>query len=120
MKLYTEHGDTFYAVRESTGILFCESPDEQGLSDKEPQESVLRLFMTRQGAQSYCDFISESHGDAAIQAVSLRAIWDMLPRIDNVSMKKNNCPVKVEVCGIDDDGWPVTVDVLHSIFCICS
>jgi hypothetical protein len=76
--------------------------------------------MTREGATSYCDFISEAHGECMVQAVSIRAIWDLLPRIDKLSMKQHNCPVKVEVCGIDNDGWPSTVDILHSIFQIPS
>ncbi len=116
LKLFYAHTGQFFVAIDKKGIIYTESPNEQGLSDKVPQESLLRVFMTVQDVTAYCAFLNAELTGVKSKHTDLVTIWGLLQRIDALSMKRYDCPVRVDVCTIDKDGWPESIDTLHSIY----
>lgn len=110
------NAEEFYVVISSDGIFFSESPEEQGLTEDEVQESLLRLFVSREEADAYCDFVKVSYGDVYVTPVTLKDVWYLLSDIEDLSSTMFNCPVRIAVCKLDEDSWPVEIDILHSAF----
>lgn len=115
IELY-QHGGMYFAVMNHVGILYIESPSDQGIAEGEPQESVLRLFTDSNEALSYRDLVAQAHGSMKIVGLDLTALWELIPSIDRQSMKAFDCPLRVDVCSVDKDGWPISIDTLHSVF----
>lgn len=117
-ELYSKGDGTFYTVMNSLGILFIESPEDQGLPDGVPQETVLRVFTRSDEALAYREIVLASQGGGTFKVVGidLTTLWSLIPSVDRQSMKQCDCPLRVEVCFIDEDGWPQTIDLLHSVF----
>jgi hypothetical protein len=110
--------DAYYAILNPEGIFFAESPEEQGLEESAPQESLLRLFLSKDDADAYCDYVKIIYGDMRVSEVTLKDVWYLLDDIDALSMEHYKCPVRVAVCVLDDESWPIEVDTFHGAYMV--
>lgn len=113
---------SYFAVMDSNAIFFAESPEEQGLEpNDEQQESVLRLFVDREDADIYCEYVNITTGidgllTFKVTALTLRDLWHVLDDVDKISYYTFGCNVRVAFCTLDAEGWPVDLDTVHSNF----
>jgi|SRR6185436_8053238 len=110
--------DLFYAVISSDGLYFIETPGEQGLTEQDTQESLLRLFLSKDEADAYCDYLNVLVGTFSVVSTNLIHVWSLLRDIDEMSMTIHGCTVRVAVCYLDNNYWPQDIDTLYSIFAI--
>lgn len=106
------YGNGFYILVRSAGILVVEGPEE--VKREGPPETLLRLFMSTADAIRYRER-SSHRDDTRVMAITLPGLWALLPRIDSLSQKQFNAPLRVEVAYVPDDRV-ITVDTLHSIY----
>jgi hypothetical protein len=111
---------SYYAAMMPGGILFAESPEEQGLTDGDPQESLLRLFINKDDVEAYCDYVRISYGDVSVTEVTLKDVWYLLEDIESLSEVQYNCPVRIAFCALDEDNWPVDIDTIHGFLMLPS
>lgn len=105
---------SYYAVISAEGLFFAESPEEQGLHEEDVQESLLRLFLSKEDAEAYCDYVRVMYGDMNVSEVALKDVWYLLDDIEQLSETQHGCPVRIAACVLDEDNWPVDVDTFHS------
>ena len=107
----------YYAVYFSGGIpmLYVESPDEQGLTNERlSEESLVRLFVSKEDAEVYCELVQVVHGDVDIQELTLVDLWKLIPNINLLSFAKFEVPVRVSFCLVGEEGWIDEVDTVYS------
>lgn len=112
--------DQFFAVIDLAGLYYAESPEEQGLSNDDQQECLVRLFISRDEANSYCDYLNALIGDMQVISTDLTSVWGVLRDIDEMCMDTSKCTVRVAFCYLDDESWPIELDTIHSIYMLPS
>lgn len=116
LKSFFAYQGEYFMIVQSNGIIVveCDKEDDERLAHP---EAILRLFMTARDAAMYKD--RSDNADTRVGKVSLIGLWSLLERIDKLSMKQFKRPVRVEVAAMNGTSL-VTVDVLHSIYELCS
>lgn len=115
--LYDHSGDFFVVVR-LDGILLVNSPEDQEQQTGVPaRETQLCLFTEDADAVRYMELCPA--GDAYVMEIKLESLWDMLSRINSLSVTMFNVPVRVDVAKIRNDKL-VIVDTLYSAFAVRS
>lgn len=105
----------YYIALQPDGLIFMESPEDQGLTDEDEEESLIRLFLSEEDASIYCDMVNAVHGDEVrVDHITIKRLWELLPAIDGASKSFFKCPVRGSFCSLDSDGWPVEEDSLFA------
>lgn len=112
---------SYFVIMDNNGLFFAESPEEQGLPEDEKQESVLRLFLDRDDADIYCEYVNITTGvgnlvSYKVTSVSLADLWHLLDDIDKISYYTYGCNVRFAFCMLDEEGWPIDLDTIHSVY----
>lgn len=111
--------EDFFVIMDKRGIFFAESPEEQGLDPGAPQETVLRLFLDKDEADIYCDYVNVAstsaikNGEMRIAKVSLQDLWLLLDDVEKISYYEFGCTVRIVLTMLDAEGWPVDLDTIH-------
>jgi hypothetical protein len=107
--------EPFYLLIQETAIFIVEGPDASG---RVPPEAVLTLFMSPQDAAMFRDVRGLSPS-LEVRKITLVGLWNLLDRIDELSQKMYNAPIRIEVAAFDGRRF-FTVDTLHSIYELAS
>jgi hypothetical protein len=115
--LYDYSGDFFVVVR-LDGIFLVNSPEEQEEVTGVPaRETQLCIFTEDADAVRYMELCPAS--DAYVMEIKLEKLWEMLSRINSLSVTMFNVPVRVDVAQVRGDKL-VIVDTLYSAFAVQS
>ncbi len=113
--LYEHRGDYYVLVLPGAIFLVDSPPELERLYGIEnAKEAVLRLFVNPRDAERFRD-LNGNH-DAHIARVTLVGLFNMLPRINSLSEKQFNAPVRIDVTTLDSDNYPRAIDTLHSTY----
>lgn len=112
--------DDYYVVMKEGGILFTETPEEQGLDDKSPQENLIRLFVDKKEGEIYNDYVGVVYEKVKLIKMSLQDLWYLIEDAEKISRSMNGFPLRIAFTELDGDGWPVGEDTIYSAYMIPS
>lgn len=105
-----------FVVKTDDGLFYVESPDDQGLTIHDTQETLIRLFLSEPDAAVYKGIINEYLGikpeKLGIVPVSMKQMFEAYPKINNDSKRGYGCPIRVELCSCKQDEFPEVIDTL--------
>jgi len=108
--------DEVFLVKTDEGCFYVESPDDQGLTVHEVQETLMRVFLNKEEASFYKDVIGGYIGLKASHLVamgmSLPQLFKAYPNISENTKKEYSCPLRVEICSCEKEEFPEILDTL--------
>ena len=107
----------FVVAFEDDDLFFTESPEEQGLKPEEPQEYLVRIFMTRTEASRYMDTVVEHFPEMKfiVRTFSnFEALWPTLMGTHETFVSTVSMPVRAALSRMAADAWPQTIDTVYS------
>ncbi len=113
LRKFYEHGNDFFILIRENGIILVEGPEEHAREG--PRETLLRLFLNVDDATRYRDR-SNYRDETRVMKITLVGLWNLLSRIDALSMSQFDAPIRIEVAYMPDGKDVQCVDTLHSIY----
>lgn len=96
---------------------YMESPAEQGLWEDENQETLMRLFLSREEAMRYMKSISEyNDGEFRVLPVGIKDLWSVIPNLNTYAREWHNAPLRIDISINGKNRHPESIDMLWSKF----
>lgn len=93
--------------------VFVETPDDQGLTENDPQRALLRVFADVESAKWYKDFMEIAAGPLELWRVELKAFHAKWPLWEKSTRDQMRCPLRAAICVLDEEsGWAIPIDEL--------
>lgn len=89
-------------------VVLANAPEEEG-----DQRWVVKAFPHKESCQEYVKILSDAGLDAKVGRINLDNLYKLLPAIKEQVKSTIDCPVRIVLCGVDEDGHPVDRDTLH-------
>lgn len=112
--------EDYYVVMNDGGILFAESPEDQGLDEGAPQENLIRLFVDKKEGNVYCDYVSVVYEEVKLVKMTLQDLWYLIEDAEKLSRTMNGFPLRIAFTELDGEGWPIGEDTIYSAYMIPS
>jgi hypothetical protein len=112
-RLYQHQGEYYVLIR-SVGTMVVEGPEEGN-----GKESTLRLFINLADAIKYKDQ-DQKGPETRVHKTTLVGLWNILDRVNNLSLRQFKVPVRVDASAFDRNGVLISVDTFHSTYALPS
>lgn len=97
---------------------YYETPEDQAKRDDEPQENLYRVFLKKEEADRYMDSIAVHTNTSPnrLRAVStnLENIVAGFVNLDRSSKLRHGIPARIDLCKMNRNEWPKTLETLLS------
>ena len=110
--------ELFVLAFEDEDLFYTESPEEQGLTPEQPQEYLVRVFMTRGEAGRYHDAIREFYPQMKFivrSFIDFEAMWPTLMSTNETFQSTLQMPVRAVLSTMPIESWPRTQDTVFSV-----
>lgn len=111
----TDQTPLYVIVIEDEGV-YCESPVDQGLTEDENQESMLRVFTNAPDAIRYMEIIETWYPESNFHVLrlTLPALWKTVNYLDERALMLHGCPLRIDLSYTPVNEFSATIDTIYS------
>jgi hypothetical protein len=106
-----------YAITDFNGTLYTESPEEQALEPDEPQEYLIRFFLTRAECDRYLKGTRDAYQGLEFMMhtyQNLQEFWVAFGDARSIYNRTLSVEVRAALSDMENETWPSILEVVFS------
>jgi len=103
-----------YVVCRPEWQVYVETPDEQALSQSEPEEGLVRVFLNEEEAVLYLIAL-ETYNETEFRVLELR-LRDLMPFAQRFADPHMDYPMRFELAEASASEWPRRIDTIWTAY----
>lgn len=112
-EVYVRPDLKFYVVCDlDTHVPHLESPEWQALPDDVVQESLCRVFLTREDAERYREAVEKFDCSKTVNEYTMRGLWLRKERLEAQSLLVYMCHLRIDLSTMPENEWPRSIDTI--------